>query len=84
MKACLFYLTLFAIGNSIQAGRFSARIRKPEGYCTFRGYVPGGNKITVERIVAPEAKMQKNVFSGLAGSLGKASAGAQQAARVHG
>ncbi|MEO0685233.1 MAG: hypothetical protein AAFY76_09360 [Cyanobacteria bacterium J06649_11] len=45
--------------------------------CTFKGYVPGGNVVTVKRITAPSAKLEKGIFGGLAGNMGKASAAVQ-------
>jgi len=77
MKSLLLYLILAVLVGHANSSRFYAVVEKPQKYCTFEGYVPGGNKITVAKIIAPVAKMQKNVFSGLAGNLGKASVGAQ-------
>ena len=45
--------------------------------CEFKGYVPGGNKVMVKKIEAPVAKLEKGLFAGLAGNMGKATAGAQ-------
>eukprot|EP00111_Clytia_hemisphaerica_P020540 TCONS_00060515-protein len=54
-----------------QPGRFYARyLNTSDAYCEFKGYAPGGNKVIVQKIIAPVAKMEQDVLSGLTANLG--------------
>ena len=44
-------------------------------YCKFKGYVPGGNKVIVQQITAPTAKMEAAVLGAFGSNMGKIIAG---------
>ena len=46
-------------------------------YCWFKGYIPGGNKVMVQKISAPTAEMEEGMFGGLQSNMGKIVAAAQ-------
>ena len=70
---------LMIFSQYVVGERFYGYKAQKGDFCTFKGYAPGRNIVTVQRITAPTAKIEKGIFSGLAANMGKASSGAQHA-----
>jgi len=80
MEINLVLVSILMIFSQHVAGkRFYGFGTRKGDHCTFKGYAPGGNKVTVQRIIAPTAKIEKGILSGLAGNMAKASSGTQHA-----
>ena len=83
MEINLILVSILMIFSQYVVGKSFYGFKKQKGdHCTFKGYAPGGNKVTVQRIIAPTAKIEKGIFSGLAGNMAKASSGTQHASML--
>eukprot|EP00111_Clytia_hemisphaerica_P018510 TCONS_00054783-protein len=80
MYSKLFLLLFLLVSPNQVSGRkglYYARHLPRGEYCSFKGYVPGGNKVTVKRITAPTAKMEDGILGAFGSNMGKIVAGTQ-------